>query len=92
MVFYTYSSKAIIAAALILGIFFVCEPQLAMAQQYSSRYASVERTSAARGHYARARALLVEALAEFEQGRRLARPDMLIDSEEWRISLISRTE
>lgn len=36
--------------------------------------------------------MLVEALAEFEQARKIARPDMLIDPEEWRISIVSRTE
>ncbi|MCB0344399.1 MAG: hypothetical protein KDD66_04755 [Bdellovibrionales bacterium] len=55
-------------------------------------YASAERVSAARGHYARARTLLVEALAEFERGRRIARPDILLDPEEWRLSVVSRTE
>ncbi len=55
-------------------------------------YASSERAAAAIGHYARARAMLVEALAEFEEGRRIARPDMLLDSEEWRLSIVSRTE
>jgi hypothetical protein len=35
---------------------------------------------------------LVEALKEFEMGRKLARPDLLIDPEEWRISVVSRTE
>lgn len=55
-------------------------------------YASDQRKDAALGHYARARAMLVSALAEFEQGRKFARPDMLIDSEEWRLSIISRTE
>jgi len=57
-----------------------------------SNYASVERREAAVGHYSRARALLVEALREFEAGRKIARPDMLLDSEEWRISVVSRTE
>ena len=55
-------------------------------------YASEQRKNAAMGHYARARSLMVEALAEFEQGRKAARPDMLIDPEEWRLSIISRTE
>ena len=54
--------------------------------------ASEDRAEAAIGHYARARALLVEALKEFEAARGLARPDLLFDSQEWRISLISRTE
>ena len=55
-------------------------------------YASEQRKNAALGHYARARTMLVEALAEFEQARKYAWPDMLIDSEEWRLSIISRTE
>lgn len=72
--------------ALIAGVFVL--PELASAQSY----ASPERSAAAIGHYARARALLVEALAEFERGREVARPDVLIDPEEWRLSVISRTE
>ena len=58
----------------------------------ADEYAAKERSNAAIGHYARARAMLVEALAEFEQGRKYARPDMLLDPEEWRLSLVSRTE
>jgi|GEM_PF-1923881 len=54
--------------------------------------ASPERSDAAVGHYSRARALLVEALEEFEKGRTIARPDLLIDPDEWRLSIISRTE
>lgn len=64
-------------------------PQDAAAE---SSYASPERREAAVGHYSRARALLVEALREFEAGRKIARPDMLLDAEEWRISVVSRTE
>ena len=60
--------------------------------QAQQQYASKNRTNAALGHYARARAMLVEALAEFEQGRKYARPDMLLDPEEWRLSVVSRTE
>ena len=33
-----------------------------------------------------------EALAEFEEARKLARPDLLVDPEEWRLNVISRTE
>ncbi len=62
------------------------------AESRAETYASAERSAAAVGHYSRARALLVEALAEFEQARKIARPDLLIDSEEWRLSIISRTE
>ncbi len=57
-----------------------------------SNYATEQRKNAAMGHYARARTMLVEALAEFEQARKYARPDMLLDPEEWRLSVISRTE
>lgn len=62
--------------------------QTASAQEYASK----QRARVAVGYYARARAMLVEALAEFEQGRKTAQPDMLLDSEEWRLSLISLTE
>src|SRR5262245_14377507 len=44
-------------------------------------YAGDERSAAAMGHYARAKTMLVEALAEFERGRSIARPDLLIDPE-----------
>ncbi len=58
----------------------------------ATTYASAERQDAAVGHYARARALLVEALAEFEQARSVARPDLLLDPEDWRLTIISKTE
>ncbi len=58
----------------------------------AQRYASKERSNVAVGHYARARTMMVEALKEFEQGRRLARPDLLVDSEDFRLRLISLTE
>ena len=44
-----------------------------------SRYASRERANSAVGHYARARAMCVETLEEFEAGRRYARPDLLLN-------------
>ncbi len=58
----------------------------------ADEYASPERTAAAVGHYARARALLIQALDEFEQGRKIARPDLLLDADEFRIALVSRAE
>jgi len=57
-----------------------------------SGYAGPERMAAATGHYARARAMLVEALAEFDHAMSIASPDLLLDSEEWRLSVISRAE
>lgn len=60
--------------------------------QYNEYNQSSERSTAARGHYAHARAHLVRALEEFEIARKLSRPDLLLDSEEWRLSVVSRTE
>ena len=54
--------------------------------------ASPERSHAALGHYSRARAMLIEALAEFDQGKRLANPDLLLDSDKWRLTIVSRAE
>ncbi len=73
---------------LALGLLLATLPLGAKAESY----ATLQRKDAALGHYARSRAMLVEALAEFEQARKIARPDMLIDPEEWRLSVISRTE
>ena len=73
-------------------LFAVLALQISVEPAGAQKAASNQRTQAAVGHYARARSLLVEALAEFEAGRRAARPDLLIDPEEWRISIISRTE
>ncbi len=43
-------------------------------------------------HYARARALLISALNEFDTARKLARPDELLDPVKWRNTLIDRAE
>ncbi len=51
-----------------------------------------ETLAKAIGHYARARSLLIEAVREFDRGSRIARPDAILDSEEWRSSLVSRAE
>lgn len=51
-----------------------------------------ETLSKAVGHYARARSLLIEAIREFDRGARTARPDAIIDADEWRSSLVSRAE
>jgi hypothetical protein len=51
-----------------------------------------EEKAAAVGHYARARSLLIAALREFDQGYKLAKPDAIIDSKQWRDDLISRAE
>ena len=76
-----------------LSVFtFIASLSLGLSSASAQNYASLERAEAAKGHYARARTLLVEAIEEFERGRRIASPDMLLDSEEWRLNMISRTE
>lgn len=78
-----------VSGLLVLVAFFsFASPKKAEAQ----RYASKQRSNVAIGHYSRARTMMVEALKEFEQGRRLARPDLLLDSEDFRLRLISLTE
>jgi len=54
--------------------------------------ASQEETAEAIAHFARSRALLVTALNEFDQGRKIARPDDLLDPVKWRNTLIDRAE
>ncbi len=49
-----------------------------------------ERLAAAVGHYARSRSLILAAIREFDLGKKLATPDVLLDSAEWRSSLIDR--
>ena len=54
--------------------------------------ANREATAEAIAHFARARALLVTALNEFDRGRKIARPDDLLDPVKWRNTLIDRAE
>ena len=77
-----------------LGVFatFSILASVSQSTAEAQRYASKQRSNVAVGHYARARAMMVEALKEFEQGRRLARPDLLVDSEDFRLRLVSLTE
>ena len=55
-------------------------------------YASPADASAAVGHYARSRSLLIAAINEFDRGYKIARPDALINSGAWRASVIDRAE
>ena len=59
---------------------------------WADAYASEEAANRAVGHYARARALLIEALSEFEHAESIAKPDLLIDTESWKLSVVTRTE
>jgi hypothetical protein len=54
--------------------------------------ASGEKLAKATAHYARARSLLIAAVNEFDKGYKIATPDALLDSREWRTTLIDRAE
>ena len=58
----------------------------------SLQRASGAQLASAVGHYARARSLLIAAVREFDQGLKAANPDILIDSTEWRDSILDRAE
>jgi len=55
-------------------------------------HANNEQLATAVGHYARTRSLLIAAIHEFDKGYKLAKPDSLINSREWRNDIISRAE
>ncbi|MCB9030753.1 MAG: hypothetical protein H6619_06845 [Deltaproteobacteria bacterium] len=54
--------------------------------------ASGETLATAMGYYARSRAHLIEAIRAFDKARRLARPDVVLDTEEFRSTLSARAE
>lgn len=64
----------------------------AYAESKNLGQSGTEATAEAVAHYARARALLVSALHEFDQGRKIARPDELLDPTKWRNTLIDRAQ
>jgi len=84
----TTAKVAFLAFIFTCSLFIIAEPALAQKTQYASE----RRKQASVGYYSRARTMLVEALEEYEQGRRYARPDLLHDPEEFRLTLISLTE
>jgi hypothetical protein len=51
-----------------------------------------ERLATAVGHFARARSLLIAAINEFDKGNRIVNPSALVNTSEWRNSLIDRAE
>jgi hypothetical protein len=85
------SLKSIFAKLLILSAL-IHPPVTAMAQEKSLAGARPEVAAEAVAHYARSRALLVSAINEFDKGRKLAKPDDLLDSNRWRATLIDRAE
>lgn len=57
-----------------------------------TEYASEERSQAAIGHYSKARALLIEAMREFEAGRQIARPDLLLNPDQWKSGVTAKAD
>jgi hypothetical protein len=62
----------------------------AQGTQSGIEHAQSEQLASARGHYARARALLLSAIREFDQAQQIANPDAFLDSDSWRESLVLR--
>jgi len=79
----------ILSASLFCVAFCVSE---ASAQSREKLVNGSERETVAIGHFARARALLIEALAEFEKGKAISDPSLIIDTERWRGSIVLRAE
>ena len=75
-----------VAASLLATASASAEPQNNLGQT------TTEATAEAVAHYARSRALLVSALHEFDQARKIARPDELLDPTKWRNTLIDRAQ
>lgn len=64
----------------------------AMASRTSLGAASPEQTTEAIAHFARSRSLIIAALHEFDKGRKIANPSALLDTAQWRNTLIDRAE
>ena len=64
----------------------------AMAKRTTLGQAGQEETTEAVAHFARARSLIIAALHEFDKGRKIASPSDLLDTAQWRNTLIDRAE
>lgn len=85
-------TKAAIISAVSVLLSLSGQPVFAENSQVSLQRATGAELSSAIGHYARARSLLIAAVREFDQGLQSANPDILIDSKEWRNSVLDRAE
>lgn len=61
-------------------------------EQVGVERASGETLATAVGHYSRARSLLIAAIREFDLGYKLANPNVLLDSAQWRANLVDRAQ
>lgn len=83
-----YALKRFLLSALVVAA--IC-PLAAVAEDSEGiEQASGEDLAVAVGHYARARSLLIAALREFDAGYKLANPNVLLDSAQWRASVVDR--
>lgn len=69
-----------------------CPPVLSAEEGVPLTRAQGESLATAVGHYARTRALLNEAIREFDRGLALADPDTLLDVQRWRATLVERAQ
>ena len=83
---YFFTSTTLLVSALLLCV------SNASAQAREKLVNGSERETVAIGHFARSRALLIEALAEFEKGKTISDPSLIIDTERWRGSIVLRAE
>jgi hypothetical protein len=85
-------TKTVIISAASLLFCLSGQPVFAESTPVSLQRATGPELASAVGHYARARSLLIAAVREFDQGLKNANPDVLIDSKEWRNSVLDRAE
>ncbi len=83
--------KNVLKLGLILSIMLAVDAH-AERRSVSLGRADQETTAEAIAHYARSRALLMAALREFDEARKIAQPDDLLDPIKWRNTLIDRAE
>jgi hypothetical protein len=84
--------KSAIALVMTVVAVFGASVASAEARPVNVGQAGQEETAEAVAHFARSRALLIAALNEFDKGRKIARPDDLLDPIKWRNTLIDRAE
>ena len=87
---YMHKILSISVLALSLGI---SAPVIAGAEQsVAIERAKGDKLAGAVGHFARSRRLLLAAVEEFDRGQSMVNPDALLDSKEFRESLMSRAQ
>ncbi len=81
--------KAIILLALAISL---GAPAAKAEEAVGLERAEGDKLSEAMGHYSRARSLLVAAVREFDAAYKLANPNVLLNSAQWRATLVDRAQ